>query len=274
MMELKFVSKESDYIVFETTDGQRMRAILDEQLRDAIRKTAPVDNSAFSPKEVQALIRSGSSVEEVANKFGVPVSALEPFAAPILDELTFVLQAALSTSVSDGNRMRPFEELILESHPGVKFKAYKEDGDWMIAADSDKSLIWSFSPKSRTLEPVTDASKSLARHPSNKRDVVTSTLPSGVSQIGSKESAESPASAPEDSVAAVPTSVASPSEPASENAGSDESTGASVHDLVEELRARRQAETDVKPQPAKGRASLPSWDEIVLGTASLDSDSD
>ena len=42
---------------------------------------------------------------------------------------------------------------------------------------------------------------------------------------------------------------------------------ASVHDLVEELRARRAA-TQIKPASAKGRASLPSWDEIVLGTSS------
>jgi hypothetical protein len=50
-----------------------------------------------------------------------------------------------------------------------------------------------------------------------------------------------------------------------------ESQGASVHDLVQELRARRNPE-EIKPASAKGRASLPSWDEIVLGTGGLDPD--
>jgi hypothetical protein len=49
---------------------------------------------------------------------------------------------------------------------------------------------------------------------------------------------------------------------------------ASVHDLVEELRSRRNAQAEIKPQTAKGRASLPSWDEIVLGTSNLDPDAD
>jgi len=46
-----------------------------------------------------------------------------------------------------------------------------------------------------------------------------------------------------------------------------------VHSLVEELRNRRKQE-DLKPATAKGRASLPSWDEIVLGTTNSDTDSD
>jgi SpoVK/Ycf46/Vps4 family AAA+-type ATPase len=51
--------------------------------------------------------------------------------------------------------------------------------------------------------------------------------------------------------------------------------GASVHDLVQELRSRREQNTqELKPHSAKGRAALPSWDEIVLGTGSLDTDSD
>jgi hypothetical protein len=52
----------------------------------------------------------------------------------------------------------------------------------------------------------------------------------------------------------------------------DESQEASVHDLVEELRSRRNKEP-IKPATAKGRASLPSWDEIVLGTSNSESES-
>ena len=50
-----------------------------------------------------------------------------------------------------------------------------------------------------------------------------------------------------------------------------ESAGASVLDLVAQLRQRRTEEP--KPTSAKGRTSLPSWDEIVSETNS-DSDSD
>ena len=263
MMELKFVSKEGDYIVFESTDGQRMRALLDNDLRDAIRKTSPIENPSFSPKEVQALIRSGLSVDEVASKFSVPASALEPFAAPILDELNFVLQAALSTSVSDGSQMRSFQDLVLEAHPDADFRVRKQEGDWIISTESPKLLEWSFSPKSRTLEPLNEGSRALVKHPSQKREVVSSTIKTSASPnlTAVPESRQGPVEVP----------VVDSSEHSLET---EHSSGASVHDLVEELRARRVSETDVKPQPAKGRASLPSWDEIVLGTSSLDTDSD
>lgn len=262
MMELKFVAKESDYLIFESTDGQRMRVVLDESLRDAIRKTAPIENPAFSPKEVQNLIRSGASVDEVANKFGVPVGALEPFAAPILDELTFVLQAALSTSISDGQLMRTFEDLVLEAHPVAGFRVFKQDSEWIISTDTDKALQWSFSPKSRTIEPLNEQSRALVKHPSQRREITSATVPASPSTASASEAPI--LSAVRDSGTQVTI----------DSNTTEEAPGASVHDLVEELRARRHVEADVKPQPAKGRASLPSWDEIVLGTASLDSDSD
>jgi hypothetical protein len=45
-----------------------------------------------------------------------------------------------------------------------------------------------------------------------------------------------------------------------------ESAGASVLDLVAQLRQRRTEEA--KPTSAKGRTALPSWDEIVSETNS------
>ena len=254
-MELKFVSKESDYLVFETTDGQRLRALLDDTLREAIRKVENRDISGLNPKDIQMLIRSGHSVDEVAQRFGVPNSAVEPFAAPILDELTYVLQAALSTKVSDGQGMITFEDLVLRSSPEAKFRAYKQDREWHVATDTDAQMIWEFSPKSRLIEPLSEAAKKLQSTLPNPREVISASPNLKLAE-------------------------AKPADPASEVLSDKQhdhdgpEAGASVHDLVEELRSRRQAETDVKPQPAKGRASLPSWDEIVLGTGHLDSESD
>ena len=65
-------------------------------------------------------------------------------------------------------------------------------------------------------------------------------------------------------------------EPESDNpsvAHEPEAATASVHSLVEELRSRRKQD-EIKPATAKGRASLPSWDEIVLGATKSESDTD
>jgi len=51
-MELKFVSREGDYLVFETSDGIRAQTLIDDQVRDAIRKVQPSEEVSFTPREV------------------------------------------------------------------------------------------------------------------------------------------------------------------------------------------------------------------------------
>ncbi|MGA1531935.1 MAG: DUF3071 domain-containing protein, partial [Aquiluna sp.] len=172
-------------------------------------------------------IRAGEQIEEIAETFGVPTSTIEPFAAPILDELNYVLEAALATEVNDGNKMVPFKELIAKEDPEATFALHREDEKWVVAVSGVKKMLWHYDNKARHLEPMDPNASSVAKvHAS--RDIVTSTI----------EVVEEPEETPE----------------------------ASVHDLVEELRSRRQKEP-IKPATAKGRASLPSWDEIVLCTS-------
>ena len=234
-MELKFVSRESDFLVFETSDGTRLRALIDDGVREAVRKNHVVDSVSFTPREVQAMIRQGLDVSEVATKLGVPEAAVEPFALPILDELKFVLEAALNISLPDGPTMKRFEEIVLNSDPSAQFKVVKGEEGWEVLAFGSQTYKWLFNPRTRVIEPVNEAARKVGKHPK------------------------------------VADAIFEPSVTAPEV--TEQPAGASVHDLVEELRSRRQAASEIKPQTAKGRASLPSWDEIVLGTSHLESDS-
>ncbi len=240
-MELKFVSREGDYLVFETAEGVRARALLDDQIRDAIRKVQQAENPSFTPREVQQQIRSGLSLEEVAANLGVPESAVEPFALPILDEIRFVLDAALNTTLPDGPTMKRFEDMVLASDPAATFKAIKGDSGWEIIAKGNGSYSWLFDARSRVIEPNSESARKIGKANSIRASIFTApAVPEPV--------VEQPVKEPE---------------------------GASVHDLVQELRSRReQSAQELKPHSAKGRAALPSWDEIVLGTGSLDTDSD
>ena len=94
-MELKFVARQSDYLLLEAEDGSSHRLLIEDQLRDALRNTQEIKSSGIVPKDVQNHLRSGKTVAEVAVMLGVTESAIEPFAAPILDEIRFVLQSAL-----------------------------------------------------------------------------------------------------------------------------------------------------------------------------------
>jgi hypothetical protein len=241
-MELKFVSREGDYLVFETSDGVRARTLIDDQIRDSIRKVQQSENPSFTPREVQQQIRSGLSLEEVATNLGVPESAVEPFALPILDEIRFVLDAALNTTLPDGPTMKRFEDMVLTSDPSATFKAIKSELGWEIIAKGNGTYSWLFDLRSRVIEPNSESARKIGKANSLRDSIFTAAAP-----------------APE---------VAEEVEPT-------EPEGASVHDLVQELRSRREQNAqELKPHSAKGRAALPSWDEIVLGTGSLDTDSD
>ena len=245
-MELRFVARQSDFLLLEAEDGSSHRLLVDDSLREAVRNNLEIKSSGIVPKEVQQRLRAGLTIEQVAAELGVTESAIEPFAAPILDEIRFVLQSALGTLVSDGQAMRTLEQLILTTEPEAQFKASRDDAGWVItAAGSNASYTWKFDPKGKLLEPVSETARKLANLHS-ARDVVSQTVPARRPEQ----------SAPEVAVPKI-----------------EEPAEASVHDLVEELRSRRTRNEELKPSSAKGRASLPSWDEIVSG-AHLDPETD
>lgn len=244
-MELRFVARDGEILILESDIGQRYQLSISDEMRDAIRSNPRVVEASFSPREIQNLIRSGLTVEEVAAQLQQPASAIEPFAAPILDELRFVLEAALNTQVTAGTTMQSFEELVQLSYPGAVFSAARIEGVWVISATDGEVLSWKFDPKTRHLEPNNDAAGNLTRRHSS-RDIIGS----GATARVVPEPDQEPVAVQEHS-----------------------SDTASVHSLVDELRSRRSQET-AKPATAKGRASLPSWDEIVLGTTNSEADSD
>lgn len=229
-MDLRFVARESDFVVFEDSAGERFRVLIDDQLRDAVKHNPLPDRGGVSPREIQSRLRAGEDLEAIAADLGISANAIEPFAAPILDELNFVIQAALATKVTDGDRMLPLSEILERDNPGAKFKAQKQDEAWLITAIGTKTHVWKYDPRAKTVEPANSEASDLVKiHAS--RDIVTSTMPI----VAEVEVEEEPASA-------------------------------SVLDLVQELRSRRREPESSRPAPARGRASLPSWDEIVLGT--------
>lgn len=56
-------------------------------------------DSALRPRDIQARIRAGESIEDVAAAAGVPVQRIEPFAAPVLAERHHVAGLALTSPV-------------------------------------------------------------------------------------------------------------------------------------------------------------------------------
>jgi transposase-like protein len=245
-MELRFISRDGNTLTFESPDGLRHTALLDEDLAQALRPVTRNQAAEISPREIQARLRAGESVDALALELGVSASSLEPFAAPILDELRFMLEAALSVQMADGNQMSAFGEILDRDHKGAARRIYRQSEQWLLEVNSDSTMIFRFDPRNRVLEPLDSSATNLTLLHS-QRDLVTATLPA----------------------------MSEPAPVYSEERYESVEQTASVLDLVEELRARRQLqEQTVRPSPAKGRTSLPSWDEIVLGASNSEADAD
>lgn len=102
-------------------------------------------DSALSPREIQARIRAGVPVEDVATEAGVPVDQVEPFAVPVLAELEHVVEVARASTVrrqADPSSRRSLATLVsrvCQAHgldeESLRWRSRRlEDRSWQVCA--------------------------------------------------------------------------------------------------------------------------------------------
>ncbi|RZQ61840.1 septation protein SepH [Amycolatopsis suaedae] len=150
--------------------ARRERFLLpaDERLRAAARgditRLGQIEielESQMRPREIQARIRAGESVEQVANSAGVPMQRVERFAYPVLLERSRTAELAQSAHPvrADGPDVQTLSEVVAyafgvrgQDYSQVTWDAWKgDDGRWVVglrwqAGRSDNQAHWAFSP--------------------------------------------------------------------------------------------------------------------------------
>ncbi|GAA3830362.1 MULTISPECIES: septation protein SepH [Amycolatopsis] len=149
--------------------ARRERFLLpaDEKLRAAVRGDVPrlgqieiETESQMRPREIQARIRAGESVQQVADAAGVSVERVERFAYPVLLERSRTAELAQSAHPvrEDGPDVRTLGEIVAYAF-GVRGQDYSQaswdawrgdDGRWIVAlrwtaGRSDNAAHWQFS---------------------------------------------------------------------------------------------------------------------------------
>lgn len=172
MDELRLNGTEGDHLVLEAQDGQRFKLLIDETLKGTVRGHASFDKSAvtLTPREIQAEIRAGATVEELAGRWHDPIEYVAKFAQPILDELAHIVSAAQSVNISiAGDRYNDvssieFGEIIasrLEAS-GARAIAWNaardETNTWRVSVSyslsgEEGTAVWSFDPRKLILAP-------------------------------------------------------------------------------------------------------------------------
>lgn len=270
MRELALIALSEDgrYLFLrDPVSGSRLRLRVDDRLaqtigRSAATRTVPGQmeipmQSSLTPREIQARIRRGESVEQVAEAAGTNVDAVIGFATPVLAEREYVVEQARATTVRrkhvGGNAVALgalLDEALAERRinaEDAEWDSYRrEDGRWTVVVTIDElgPAHFVYDTKSRYVISDDEAARELVgdfADPANVdmelADAVTESSPTATAVV-------------------------------------DEH--APVHSL-KEARDRRAlglfdddptvAETPEQAAPKRPsrRSSVPSWDEIMFG---------
>lgn len=181
MQELKVVGIEEGALVAVSDDGDRYLIPIDAVMQTKIRQLHSTRSTTtrVSPKEIQTLVRSGLSRDEVAAATGASIEDVERYEGPVLAEREHILSTALSVPVhladDDPHQERTFVGIIRERLYALdarneRWAAWKEpDRGWMIkleftADEIDHDARWSFDPRSLVLHPLNGEATTLSKN--------------------------------------------------------------------------------------------------------------
>ena len=311
MRELKVIGLDAageNVVLQDQATDERFSVPADDRLRAAWRgdlsRLGQIDiqmTSELRPREIQARIRSGASVEDVAKLAGLPASRVERFAHPVLLERSNAahLGSKAHPIRPDGPAVLTLGEIVasafgargLDPEAG-EWDAWRPDGgEWVIqlawqAGRSENAAHWRLHRDAHggTVSPLDDAASELI-----DPDFTRSLRP--IAQLV-------PGISPVDQVLVTPTTnedldaaimaTAELSEQAEPGADSEQGTapaeeqGATVATQTDgeplpddedaliphpDPAARREADRATK-KSRKNKPTMPSWEDVLLGVRS------
>lgn len=284
MRDLRLVglSEDGSHLVLEQADGDRYQLAVDERIHAALRgdraRLGQLQinlESTMRPREIQARIRSGQSLDEVAREAGMPVERVRRYAGPILHEREHIAQEAAKANVKsdDHGAVMLLGELVADRleergvpRDGMEWDAWRrEDGGWevrldYVAGDRQRSALWVYDPMRKVvtaddddarwlLEDEPDASVTQLRAVGRR----SSPTPAAAADADSKPATAAPPTGTQDSREAEP--APTPAQPTPRD-----------NAIAAATRGQKPTVPDTPTPARKRRAAVPSWDEILFGS--------
>jgi hypothetical protein len=147
------LSQDGKSLIVATESGEELAVAVDERLRATLRGDRPrlgqleiEMETSLSPRDIQARIRAGGTLEDVAKVAGLPLDRVERFAAPVLAEREHMARLAMASSVrrrgeTSGHRSLRLAVTERLGARGVDLEtvawdSYRlSDGRWTVTAD-------------------------------------------------------------------------------------------------------------------------------------------
>ncbi len=291
-LTLAGLSEDNRRLLLVNDGGEEFSLVIDAKLRAALRgehaRLGQLEihmDSALRPRDIQARIRAGESPDEVAQAAQTTVDKILPYASPVLAEREHIAGRAQRSSVrrksgGEAGGARTLGEAVTATLRAqnvdpdtVEWDAWRrEDGRWALVGHYDApnrqgTAKFTFdAPGNYVILDNEDAKwlvgETVAKDDSTQKDdlqqarrrrlqsVPEDELPLGADAIDLVSEDE----------AASDTDLAPTPEPLADEPVAHEQVGqaAAGGDLAQEPASRR-------PAKRKGRASVPSWDEIMFG---------
>lgn len=209
MQHLRIVGTQEDdgttLLILSDDSGAEHALPVDAALRSAVgrpgaRPVAPDDGGSLSPRDIQARLRAGATVEEIIENSGLDPAHVERYAGPVQAERAYIAQRARATevaAVSSAEQHRlAFGDApaTLEAMVKVRLRAVevelstvlwdawrREDGLWQVicwfdlsssaqhqadAVGSEPPAEWTYSPAARQLTAQNAWAETLSALPS------------------------------------------------------------------------------------------------------------
>lgn len=303
MVELRLVGLSEDRrrLIFSAPTGQEFTVAVDDRLRAALRgdraRLGQLEiqmDSALRPRDIQARIRAGESPESVAEVAQVHVDKIMGYAVPVLAERQHMAERAQRSGLrrkgGDGPGRLLGEAVAqhLRSHnvdpETASWDAWRrEDGKWTVtvghtAGGREQTGTFIFDALGRyavaddddarrllgEAEPEPEKAAPRRERPARRLSAVADTRENDSLPFGDSDQ-------PADDLTAVANAVRDeegdpaaatdeqPAEPDTESEPDPETEDAEPEPDVAAEEPKR------KGRKSRGRASVPSWDEIMFG---------
>ncbi|MPV38572.1 septation protein SepH, partial [Georgenia subflava] len=184
MVELELLGLHGDgeHLTLTDEDGRRYRLDIDDSLRAAVRRDRPglealraAGESALRPKDIQALIRAGASVAEVAEQSGLPAEHVRRYEGPVVAERSWVVQQAQAQRLGHESDAPRLGDLVVDrlaargvEAGSLEWDAVRRQGaPWevmvtFVAGEREREARWQVDLAARTMHAVDDESRWLS----------------------------------------------------------------------------------------------------------------
>lgn len=237
----------------------------------------------LSPREIQARVRAGASPEVVASETGWPLDKVARYAEPPLGERAYIAEQARGVEISRSRGGSTLHESVCTrlsvdtESEAVTWDSYRtEDGRWVVTAFHDGGSVgtWLFEMVGRTVHPQDASARALMG--AGPTEVPHETAVEETVEADAVEVVETPETSMRPrlvSITSDPTAIA----PEASRESESDYAAPPVEPPAEQQQTALIEEPASTPRRTKrskgkkGRASVPSWDEILFG-ASRDSE--